>query len=141
MRPRGCSTTSPLASPAPASCFTTWSQPARTRSRRPGPWRRRAEVPARTGAEYLAALSRQRAEVWFAGERVENVVDHPAFTGAARTLASLYDLQYEPELRAEMLYDSPSSGEPVGISFLEPHSADDIVLRRRMIKRWADATL
>ena len=43
-------------------------------------------MPARTGAEYLAGLADHR-EIWFAGERVKSVVEHPILGRAARTLA------------------------------------------------------
>ena len=49
-------------------------------------------MPARTGAEYLAGLADHR-EIWFAGERVKSVVEHPILGRAARTLAQLYDMQ------------------------------------------------
>jgi len=97
-------------------------------------------MPARTGAQYLHDLATGEREVWHQGERVQNVVEHPAFAGAARSLAALYDLQHDPAHCAEMLYTSPSTGDPVGVSFLMPHSQEDVVRRRRMIMHWAEAT-
>ena len=95
---------------------------------------------ARTGAEYLQALRENPAEVWIGGERVTDVTAHPALAGGARTIAALYDLQWHPELRDEMLYPSPDTGDLVGVSFMEPRSMDDLARRRRMFKTWADAT-
>src|SRR5690242_13806452 len=107
----GSSTTSRWASPVPAFCSTMLSTPTRI-AKRNLPSRPAAKMPARTGAEYLAALSQLKREIWFCGARVDDVVEHPAFAGAARTLASLYDLQHDALLRDEMLYLSPTSGEP-----------------------------
>jgi 4-hydroxyphenylacetate 3-monooxygenase len=47
----------------------------------------------RTGREYLESLAGER-QVWLEGKRVENVVEHPAFAGAAQSVAEMYDLQH-----------------------------------------------
>jgi 4-hydroxyphenylacetate 3-monooxygenase len=39
-----------------------------------------------------------------------------------------------------MSFGSPSSGQPVGLSFIEPRSVEDLIRRRGMIKLWMDAT-
>ena len=39
-----------------------------------------------------------------------------------------------------MTFASPSSGEQVGLSFIEPRSVDDLIRRREMVKIWMDAT-
>ena len=94
-------------------------------------------MPARTGAEYLAGL-RDAREVWFAGERVSDVTTHPLLNRAARSLAALYDLQWDSAYQAQLTYPSPSSGNPVSLAFLQPRSIDDLVRRRVMFKTWAD---
>jgi len=95
-------------------------------------------VPARTGAELLAALNGQRRDVWVGGEHITaNVAEHPAFRGIARSLAQLYDMQHDPALRDELTYVLPSSGERVGMSFLIPKTRDDLERRRRAMYRWA----
>ena len=55
----------------------------------------------------------------------------------ARSVASLYDMQHDPKLRSEMTYDSPSSGEPVGLSFIAPRTLEDLRKRRAMMSHWA----
>ena len=55
-------------------------------------------------------------------------------------MAELYDMQHDPALRDAMTYPSPSSGERVGLSFIEPQSIDDLIRRRDMVKTWMDAT-
>src|SRR4051812_34839462 len=94
----------------------------------------------RTGAEVLAGLRDGRA-VHIDGELVTDVTRDPRFAGAARTLASLYDLQHRPDLQDALTYRSPSSGERVGLSFIEPKTADDLRRRRVMVKHWHDHTL
>jgi 4-hydroxyphenylacetate 3-monooxygenase len=51
-------------------------------------------MSARTGEEFLKGL-RGKREIWLGSEKVTDVVDHPAFAGAARGLAGLFDLQHE----------------------------------------------
>ena len=47
---------------------------------------------ARTGTEFLEGLARSRPDVWVGSEKVADVLEHPAFSGAARTVAALFDL-------------------------------------------------
>ncbi|MBX6340993.1 MAG: 4-hydroxyphenylacetate 3-monooxygenase, oxygenase component [Thermomicrobiaceae bacterium] len=94
---------------------------------------------ARTGAEYLQGLREHPREVWIHGERVlGDITEHPAFKNITRSIAALYDMQCDPALRDEMTYVSPSSGERVGMSFLQPRTREDLARRRTMMKRWAD---
>src|SRR5207249_1790920 len=97
------------------------------------------KMPIRTGAEYLEGL-RDSREVWFEGERVADVTTHPILGRVARTIAELYDLQCDPTARDELTYSSPTTGQPVGLSFIQPRSVDDLVRRRVMFKRWADTS-
>jgi 4-hydroxyphenylacetate 3-monooxygenase len=94
-------------------------------------------MAARTGKQYLAGLADSR-EIWFEGKRVESVVAHPILGRMAHTLAEIYDLQHDPALRTKLTYLSPTTGNPVSLSFLQPRSIDDLVRRREMFKQWAD---
>uniref|UniRef100_A0A831TJ00 4-hydroxyphenylacetate 3-monooxygenase, oxygenase component n=1 Tax=Thermorudis peleae TaxID=1382356 RepID=A0A831TJ00_9BACT len=94
---------------------------------------------ARTGAEYLQGLRKRPREVWIHGERVlGDITEHPAFKNITRSIAALYDMQHDPALRDAMTFVSPSSGERVGLSFIQPRSQDDLRRRSGMMKRWAD---
>ncbi len=93
----------------------------------------------RTGAEFIAGL-RDNREVWVGNERVQDVTTHPAFQASIESLAQLYDMQHDPELQPLLTYQSPTSGDPVGLSFLIPRTREDLFRRRQMIKIWADAT-
>ncbi|WP_043486222.1 MULTISPECIES: 4-hydroxyphenylacetate 3-hydroxylase N-terminal domain-containing protein [Streptomyces] len=42
------------------------------------------------------------------------------------------------EHKDTLTYTSPTSGEPVGTSFLTPKTPDDLVKRRKAFKVWAD---
>lgn len=97
-------------------------------------------MPARTGQDYITGLKDRPREVWICGERVKDVTTHPAFRNGVKSIAALYDMQHDPDLRDEMTYPSPSTGQPVGMSFVIPKSIDDLVRRRKMMERWAWST-
>ncbi len=97
-------------------------------------------MPARTGAEYIAGLRERAADIYIGGERVPDVTGHPAFAGGLRTIAGLLDLQHDPAWRDEMVYTSPSTGDPVGLSFIMPRDGDDLKRRRKMMSNWALAS-
>ena len=97
-------------------------------------------MPARTGAEYIAGLQENQPEVYLHGERVQDVTTHPALRHGIETLARLYDLQHDPELQAEMTYPSPTTGHPVGRSFILPRTMDELESRGVMMRHWARAT-
>ena len=94
-------------------------------------------MPARTGQQYMDGLSKHPAEVWIRGEKVDDVTTHPAFRNGVRSLAALYDLQHAPATKDEMTFESPSSGDPVGLSFIIPRTMDDLERRRKMMTNWA----
>src|SRR4051794_28544773 len=73
---------------------------------------------ARTGQQYLAGLRAAGAEVWLEGERIADVTSHRATRNAARSIAALYDMQHDPALRASMTFPSPTTGEPVGMTYI-----------------------
>jgi 4-hydroxyphenylacetate 3-monooxygenase len=95
-------------------------------------------MPARSGAQFLQGLRDRSRDLWLEGERVVDPVEHPAFRNVVRSVAALYDMQQAPASRDEMTYISPTTGRRVGLSFLMPHTHDDLVRVRTMMKRWAD---
>ncbi|MEC9447013.1 MAG: 4-hydroxyphenylacetate 3-hydroxylase N-terminal domain-containing protein, partial [Chloroflexota bacterium] len=94
-------------------------------------------MPARSGQQYIDKLSENPAEVWIGGEKVEDVTTHPAFQNGVRSLATLYDLQHNSNTKDTMTFESPTSGDPVGLSFIVPKTVDDLVKRRDMMTAWA----
>jgi 4-hydroxyphenylacetate 3-monooxygenase len=96
-------------------------------------------MPIRTGKEFLDGLHDDR-QIFMEGERIKDVTKDRRFAGAAKSLAELFDMQHEPALREKMTFASPWSGDPVGLSFIEARSVDDLIRRRGMIKLWMDRT-
>ena len=93
----------------------------------------------RTGAQYLDGIRDDR-EIWCDGERVKDITTDVRFAGGARTMAELCDLQNQPDMIDKMTYESPTTGDRVGLSFIQPKSADDLTRRRKMFKIWSDYT-
>ncbi len=96
-------------------------------------------MPARTGQQYVEAINEKAITVEIHGERTTGKVGEiPAFRNVIRSYAALYDMQHDPELRDVMTYESPTTGDRVGTSFLQPQTTDDLVRRRRMMSVWAE---
>ena len=94
-------------------------------------------MPAKSGQQYIDGLRERPAEVWMRGERIRDVTTHPALKGGVGSVAALYDLQHREDIRDEMVFPSPTSGDPVGRSFQVPRTMDDLLLRRKMMTHWA----
>jgi len=93
----------------------------------------------KTGEKYLARIDQANPEVWLQGERLSGrLSEHPAFHGLMRTQASLYDMQVHEEYRSKLTYPCPETGEPVGLSYLQPRTKRDLARRRGMMQLWAE---
>lgn len=93
---------------------------------------------ARRGAQVLARLRESPPAIWYGGQPVADVTTHPATKNGVHSLAGLYDLQWN---HADvMLYDSPSTGQRVGRTFMMPRTQDELRGVSRAMKVWADAT-
>jgi 4-hydroxyphenylacetate 3-monooxygenase len=95
-------------------------------------------MPARTGDQFLRGLKDNR-QVWIGADRVSDVVSHPAFEGAARGLAGVYDLQHAHP--ADCLMPDPETREPINVSHMIPRSAEDLRRRHACLERTAEHTV
>ena len=95
-------------------------------------------VPLRTGENFLGDLRASERTVFVNGERIANVADHPAFSGAARTLARLLDYAAAPDNRERMTFTSPDTGGPVWRCFQIPRSHADLRAKRLAAEGWAE---
>ena len=90
-------------------------------------------MAVRTGEQFLQGLCDNR-EIWLEGERVQDVTTHLKLAPMARTLAGIYDLQHRPELQDRMVFSSPTSGEPVALSYLVPQTQEDLSRRKTALE-------
>src|SRR5262245_52922060 len=99
-------------------------------------------VGARTGTEYLEALDDRAIRVEIEGQQYTGRVSKiPQLANVVQTYAQLFDLQHDPALRDVMTYSSPTSGERVGMSFLQPANAEDVARRGAAMRVWAEYSL
>ena len=94
----------------------------------------------RTGAEYLRQIANDGRHIYIDGELVRDVPNHPAFRGAAASIARLWDIAADPANREEMTFPSPDTGAPVLRCYQVPRTQEDLVSRRLMMTRWAEAS-
>lgn len=91
----------------------------------------------RTGAEFLESLDDGR-QVILDGEVVKDIANHPAFAGAARTVAGMYDAAIErPDIYCS---PDPDTGEPVHRWWMTPRSREDLAARRQSIEALSEQT-
>lgn len=95
-------------------------------------------MPARTGQEFLAGLRTPR-NIWVGDGKVTDVVDHPAFTGAAHALAEVFDLQHKHP--KDCLAQDPETGEAINVSHILPRSREDLLRRHVGLERTAELTV
>ncbi|SFF54554.1 4-hydroxyphenylacetate 3-monooxygenase, oxygenase component [Blastococcus tunisiensis] len=93
----------------------------------------------RSGKEYVEGLRARPREVWLRGERVDDVTAHPAFVRPIAQLASLYDMQTDPEFADRLTIETPDGRVP--IAFIPPESQEDLAARREAFRIWSEATL
>jgi 4-hydroxyphenylacetate 3-monooxygenase len=93
----------------------------------------------RSGKDYIEGLKDGR-QVFVDGNFVTDVTEHPAFAGAIRSVAGVYDLANAPENRDVMTFRSPATGEPVNLSYLIPRSVEDLARRRVALAKSTEAT-
>lgn len=92
----------------------------------------------RTGREYLESLRDGRV-VYLGVERIGDVVSHPAFREAAKTVAAIFDDKLDVAKRADMVVDD-QEGAPYSAWFLWPRTVADLEKRLRCHERVAAAT-
>ena len=89
-------------------------------------------MPAKNGQQYIERLKNAKNNVYMNGEFVEDVTEHRAFKEVIKTMAKLYDVQYEkPD---KMLYTSPTTGEKVGKTFMVPTTIDELINAVKQLK-------
>ena len=97
-------------------------------------------MPARTGAEFIQGLKERGPALYMDGVKVEDITTQPGLQNGVNTLARLYDIQHDPAFRDEMTYESPTTGDRVGLPFMQPQSIQDLERRHTMMARWARVT-
>ncbi len=89
----------------------------------------------RQGSEYLAGIAGDGRRVMLDGKPVDDVTTHPGFAGPARVVASLYD---SARARDDLAFTE--AGKTYSAMWLVPRSAEDLAVRRRVHRHWAEGS-
>ena len=87
-----------------------------------------------TADSYLESLDDGR-EIWFDGEKIGNVAEHPAFRNAARSMSRLYGALHDPDLQ-DGLTTVDKFGHRTHRFFAPSYSAEDLIKSRTAIDIW-----
>ncbi|WP_020660813.1 4-hydroxyphenylacetate 3-hydroxylase N-terminal domain-containing protein [Amycolatopsis benzoatilytica] len=94
------------------------------------------DVRPMTGDEYLESL-RDGREIYFRGERVDDVTTHPAFRNSARSIAQLYDALHDPAMQGTLTVPTDTgNGGFTHPFFKSATSAEDLIVARDAIAGW-----
>lgn len=95
-------------------------------------------MPARTGKNYIKQIDQLQSTIWYNGDSIKGKIsEHPAFRGVMKTQSFLYDLQWEKNMKDKLTYPSPTTGDPVGMSYLQPRTTEELQKRREATQIWA----
>jgi 4-hydroxybutyryl-CoA dehydratase/vinylacetyl-CoA-Delta-isomerase len=95
-------------------------------------------MPIRDGKEYIESLRNRKINVYFMGEKIDNIVDHPIIRPSINAVAETYDLAIrEPELASAY---SSLIGNRVNRFLHVTESRDDLVLQNKMQRKLGQLT-
>ncbi|MBI4288478.1 MAG: 4-hydroxyphenylacetate 3-hydroxylase family protein [Chloroflexi bacterium] len=87
-----------------------------------------------TGQEYRASLRLVKPDVYFLGEKVKSVVDHPAFIPHVNAAALTYDSALAPEFEELASATSHLTGEKISRFTHIHHSHEDLIKKVKMLR-------
>ena len=89
----------------------------------------------RTAQQYVESLRDDRV-VYFMGQRVKDVTQHPILRICANWMAMDYFLQHDPKYQG-LVTEKNEDGELVAFVFMPQRSAGDLLRLREIVKLWA----
>jgi 4-hydroxybutyryl-CoA dehydratase/vinylacetyl-CoA-Delta-isomerase len=93
-----------------------------------------------TGNEYRESLRRLKPEIYYLGEKIESVVDHPAFVPHVNAAALTYEMALAPEFEELLSATSHLTGEKINRYTHIHHSHDDLVKKVKMMRALGQQT-
>ena len=87
-----------------------------------------------TGSQYIESLRALKTEVYFMGERIDSVVDHPAIRPHINAAAVTYDLAHDAALGDLAHAPSHLTGRPINRWTHVPRTQDDLVKKVKMMR-------
>jgi 4-hydroxybutyryl-CoA dehydratase/vinylacetyl-CoA-Delta-isomerase len=93
-----------------------------------------------TGQQYRESLRRLKPEVYYLGEKIESVADHPSFLPHVNAAALTYDMALAPEFEELLTATSHLTGEKINRFTHIHHSHDDLVKKVKMLRALGQQT-
>ena len=87
-----------------------------------------------TGKQYRESLRQLKPEIYYMGEKIESVVEHPAFIPHVNAAALTYEMAQAPEFEELMTVTSHLTGEKINRFTHIHHSHDDLVKKVKMLR-------
>ena len=87
-----------------------------------------------TGKQYRESLRQLKPEIYYMGEKVQNMVDHPAFIPHVNAAALTYEMALAPEFEELLTVTSHLTGERINRYTHIHHSHDDLVKKIKMLR-------
>ncbi len=88
----------------------------------------------KTGQEYIDSLRQLKTELYFMGERIENIVDNPYIRPHINTAALTYDMAFDPEFMDLAVATSNLTGEKINRFTHIQQSKDDMVKKSKFLR-------
>jgi len=95
-------------------------------------------MAVRTREEYIESLRKQKPKVYMEGEKIENIVDHPAFRVGINSAAVSYDVANDPKYRDLARVKSPIINEEISRWTHLMQDEQDAVTKTRLMKAMGD---
>ncbi|WP_010631227.1 4-hydroxyphenylacetate 3-monooxygenase, oxygenase component [Sporolactobacillus vineae] len=90
------------------------------------------------GETYLNRIDQLHNQVWINGTKITGrLSEHPAFSGAMKSQAALYDLQHDPAYRKVLTFQPANHSGSAGTAYLQPKTRRDLARRRKAFQVWA----
>ncbi|NTF97916.1 4-hydroxyphenylacetate 3-hydroxylase family protein [Rhizobium rhizogenes] len=90
-----------------------------------------------TGTEYLDSIRADGREVWLDGERISDVVTHPAFRNSARMIARLYDALHDDAHTAILRVRLEDGNGWTHPGFQAPRTLEQSLQQKAAYAEWA----
>lgn len=91
-----------------------------------------------TGEEYIESLRRQKPKVYIAGERVENIVDHPLFKTGINSASVTYQVANDPKYQDSATLMSPLINDRISQWTHIIDSKEDAIASVRLFRQIGD---
>lgn len=92
------------------------------------------------GDEYRESLRKLKPEIYYMGEKIESVADHPAFIPHVNAAALTYEMAWAPEFEELLTTKSHLTGEKINFFTHVHHSRHDLVRKVKALRALGQQT-